>query len=206
MKQNNNISNPLDVQKFRNHHYSLEELIRICHDFELPSTGTKAEIKNRIAFFLETGEIKYQHRANDPAIKINSLVQIHKSQENNKLLYNQDFHEWLKNNSTAEQQDVVEEYYNIINNRKNSNFKSTPGNSKKLTEVPRKDAKIPKDCTNMGSNSKIQDLEEQHKIYIEAFLKDNIYALLTDAERCWEYKKNSSSDNTYAKSDLETLL
>ena len=47
----------LDSATFRNFYFLKEELVNFCRENGLPSSGGKIEITDRIAHFLDTGEI-----------------------------------------------------------------------------------------------------------------------------------------------------
>ena len=47
----------LDCKTFREFYYLKEELVDFCRKNKLPTTGGKIEITDRIACFLDTGEI-----------------------------------------------------------------------------------------------------------------------------------------------------
>ena len=42
---------------FRNYHYLKEELVEFCRENHLPTSGGKVELTERIATFLNTGEV-----------------------------------------------------------------------------------------------------------------------------------------------------
>ncbi len=47
----------LDCKTFRDFYYLKEELIEFCRKNNLPTSGGKVEIADRIAYFLDTGEV-----------------------------------------------------------------------------------------------------------------------------------------------------
>ena len=47
----------LNSKTFRDFYYLKEELIEFCRDNNLPVSGGKIEITERIAYFLETGKV-----------------------------------------------------------------------------------------------------------------------------------------------------
>lgn len=52
-----NLDKQLDEKTFRNFYYLKEELVNFCRRNKLPTSGSKLEITDRIAFFLDTGKV-----------------------------------------------------------------------------------------------------------------------------------------------------
>ena len=52
------LSKELSSKVFMEYYYLKEELASFCHDNGLPVTGSKQELTDRIAFFLDTGKTK----------------------------------------------------------------------------------------------------------------------------------------------------
>ncbi len=57
MNERPNLDTRLDGKTFRGYYYLKEELIDFCHKHGLPVTGGKIELTDRIAHFLDTGEL-----------------------------------------------------------------------------------------------------------------------------------------------------
>ncbi len=47
----------LDSKTFLNYYYLKEELVSFCRENGIPTSGGKLDITNRIAYFLDTGEV-----------------------------------------------------------------------------------------------------------------------------------------------------
>ena len=47
----------LDTVTFRSFYYLKQELIDFCRENRLPASGSKAELTDRIAYFLDTGSV-----------------------------------------------------------------------------------------------------------------------------------------------------
>ena len=47
----------LDGQTFRSYYYLKDELVAFCRENNLPVSGGKLELTERIAYFLDTGDI-----------------------------------------------------------------------------------------------------------------------------------------------------
>ena len=51
-----NLDKNLDVKTFKEYYYLKEELIDFCRKNDLQTTGSKTELTERIAIFLDTGK------------------------------------------------------------------------------------------------------------------------------------------------------
>lgn len=56
------LSREIDSKTFRNFYYLKEELVVFCRENGLSSSGSKIELTDRIAHFLDTGEVKIVKR------------------------------------------------------------------------------------------------------------------------------------------------
>lgn len=52
------LSREIDSKTFRSFYYLKEELVVFCRENELSTSGSKIELTDRIAHFLDTGEVK----------------------------------------------------------------------------------------------------------------------------------------------------
>lgn len=57
MKERPALDRKLDSKTFRDYYYLKEELVSFCRENGLPVSGGKIELTERIAVFLETGEV-----------------------------------------------------------------------------------------------------------------------------------------------------
>ena len=57
MAERPSLDKHLDSKTFREFYYLKEELVDFCRKYGLPVSGGKIEITDRIAWFLDTGEI-----------------------------------------------------------------------------------------------------------------------------------------------------
>ena len=56
MSERPKLNNRLDSTTFRSYYYLKEELIQFCRHYNLPVSGGKLELTERIAYFLDTGK------------------------------------------------------------------------------------------------------------------------------------------------------
>lgn len=63
----------LDSETFRNFYFLKEELVNFCRENGLPTSGGKMEIADRIAHFLDTGEIVPVSRERKATVQIGGI-------------------------------------------------------------------------------------------------------------------------------------
>ena len=180
----------LKSKEFLEYYYLKEELVCFCRENGLPSSGGKAELTERIAYFLDTGKIKAVKtvRTQKPkimAITRDSIIEsdivcseLHraffKREIGGSFSFNVAFQKWLRSNSGKTYADAIAAYKEI------------------------KSAKKP--------GKKNIDKQFEYNTYIRDFFDDNKGASLADAIKCWKYKKSIKGPNRYERSDLTALV
>lgn len=178
----------VDSKTFRSYYYLKEELIDFCRKNHLQTTGSKIELTERIAHFLETGE----RTCKSHAVKRNKVVditldtiiedhfvcsQVHRAffeeQIGKSFSFNVTFQKWLKNNSGKTYRDAICAYDQILEDKK-------------------------KGKTNI-------DQQFEYNTYIRNFFADNKDKTLAQAIICWKYKKSKKGHHKYEREDLEIL-
>ncbi|QNM06323.1 DUF6434 domain-containing protein [Qiania dongpingensis] len=183
----------LDGESFRSYYHRKEELVEFCRRNGLSASGGKVEITDRIAHFLDTGEILKpaavsRKKTIDGEITDERKVEsdfvcsekhraFFKERIGNSFTFNVAFQRWLKENSGKTYRQATEAYYRIM------------GEKKAKTKVK----------TEIGS-------QFEYNTYIRDFFEDNKGRSLKDAILCWNNKKNRRGHNRYEKSDLDILL
>ena len=180
----------LDSESFRNWYWLKSELVRFCRDNDLPVSGTKIELTERIAYFLETGKVQeppchVKTRLSNPLsdISLDSLIEpdfvcterhraFFREQLGNTFSFNVAFQKWLKANAGKTYADAVAAYYEIKANK----------NKKKTI-----------------------DRQFEYNTYVRDFFEKNKGRSLDDAIKCWKYKKARPGPNHYEDSDLAAL-
>ena len=182
----------LDGKTFREWYWLKEELVDFCRENGLPASGGKTELTDRIALFLDTGEVKKSSpregrtgsRKTVSDITLESIIKpdfvcsekhraFFKEQIGNSFSFNVAFQKWLKANAGRTYADAVTAYHEI---RKNA----------------------------AGGRKRI-DRQFEYNTYIRDFFEHNKGRSLDDAIRCWKYKKSLPGHNRYEDSDLEVL-
>lgn len=179
----------LDGETFRSFYYLKEELVDFCRSNNLPVSGGKQELTNRIAHFLDTGEVlkgsvKKKMTSDVGIITEDTLIEsdIVCSEKHRAFFlekigksfsFNVLFQKWLKNNAGKTYKDAIDAYYQILEEKK-----------KGKTTI---------------------DKQFEYNTYIRDFFEDNKDRSLEDAIICWKYKKGKQGHNRYAKSDLIAL-
>ena len=183
------LTTELKRKEFLEYYYLKEELVCFCRENGLPTSGGKAELTERIAYYLDTGKIKAIKTVRTQKPKITAITrdsiiesdlvcsEIHraffKHEIGESFSFNVAFQKWLKSNSGKTYADAIVAYNEI-----------------KSTKKPGK-----KDI----------DKQFEYNTYVRDFFDDNKGASLADAIKCWKYKKSIKEHNRYERSDLTAL-
>lgn len=185
------LSRSLDSRTFREYYWLKEELTVFCREHHLPVSGGKQEITERIALFLDTGEIKQstakRHRAvrsavseiqgSDPIEEGFVCTEAHRAFFRQRIgpsfTFNEQFQKWLKTHAGKTCDDAVSAYAVILREKK--------------------------------KGTAIVGKQFEYNAYIRDFFADNAGRSLADAVRCWKYKKGLPGHNRYEESDLSAL-
>ena len=179
----------LDSKTFLSFYYLKEELVNFCRDNKLSVSGGKAELTERIAYFLDTGKstavsAKRKTTINVGVITESTIIEhnivcsekhraFFKDKIGKNFSFNVLFQKWLKSNAGKTYGDAVKAYYSILEEKKNSK-----------TTI---------------------DKQFEYNTYIRDFFQDNQGRGLDDAIKCWKYKKGLQGHNRYERSDLVAL-
>lgn len=179
----------LDGQTFRSFYYLKEELVAFCREYNIPTTGGKIELTDRIAHFLDTGEILEVSSTKKKNIIAGTITEDTIIEENivcsekhraffverigKNFSFNVLFQKWLKSNAGRTYGEAIKAYYEIIEEKKKG-------------------------------KSKI-DKQFEYNTYIRDFFEDNKDRSLREAIICWKYKKSLPGHNRYERSDLSAL-
>ena len=107
------LNNSLDGKTFRNYYYLKEELIAFCRANGLPASGGKIELSDRIAAFLDTGEV----------LKPEKHRSFFKERIGRSFSFNVMFQNWLKANAGKTYGDAIAAYYEIAEDKKKKKTK-----------------------------------------------------------------------------------
>lgn len=179
----------LDSATFRGYYYLKEELVDFCRQNNIPVSGGKLEITDRIANFLDTGKVEHSattRRTTSAVVEINEETIIESNivcSEKHRAFFidrigksfsfNVQFQKWLKTNAGKTYKDAIEAYYQILEEKK-----------KGKTQI---------------------DRQFEYNTYIRDFFEDNKGKTLEQAIICWKYKKGLKGHNRYERSDLIAL-
>ena len=173
MSERPNLNKELDAATFRSFYYLKQELADFCKENGLPASGSKAEITDRIAYFLDTGNVLKPSGERKTAANIGTLTEgtiiepnIVCSEKHRAFFcekigksfsFNVPFQKWLKTNAGKTYGDAIRAYYQILEEK-----------------TQRK--------TKIGG-------QFEYNTYIRDFFADNPGKSLHDAIVCWNYKK-----------------
>lgn len=189
MNERPNLNTNLDGNTFRSFYYLKEELVDFCRKNGLPVSGGKIEITERIAHFLDTGEVLTASSKAKSVTKVGLLSEttliepdfvcseMHRAFFKEKIgksfSFNVTFQKWLKSNTGKTYGDAIDAYYQILEEKK-----------KGKTTI---------------------DKQFEYNTYIRDFFADNEGKSLEDAIKCWKYKKSLQGHNRYEESDCIVL-
>ena len=189
MNERPELNKELDSETFKSFYYLKEELVRFCRENNLPVSGGKMELTDRIARFLDTGEVKKTSPKRKSTVNIGTITEntkiepdivcsekhraFFKEKIGKSFSFNVAFQKWLKSNTGKTYGEAVNAYYQILEEKKKG--KSTI------------------------------DKQFEYNTYIRDFFKDNQGRSLEEAIICWKYKKGLRGHNRYERSDLVAL-
>lgn len=176
----------LDSKTFRDFYYLKDELVNFCRKNDIPVSGGKIEITDRIAYFLDTGKVLPAPKTRKKSTVISTISEDAKIETDfvcsekhraffrehigSSFSFNVAFQKWLKNNTGKTYKEAIIAYYQIIEDKK-----------KGKTKI---------------------DKQFEYNNYIRDFFADNQGKSLEEAIKCWKYKKQLQGHNRYEKSDL----
>ena len=182
------LTRSLDSRTFREYYYLKEELAAFCRSNHLPASGGKQELTERIACFLENGEVRQPaakrmtaHKKANSGITRESIIEegfactethraFFREEIGNSFSFNVRFQQWLKANAGKTYADAITAYHEI------------------------------REAKKAGKSAIGKQFE--YNTYIRDFFADNPGRTLEDAIRCWKYKKSLKGHNRYERSDL----
>jgi len=180
----------LDSQTFRSFYYLKEELVDFCRKNELPVSGSKSELTDRIAVFLDTGKVVESTRiAPKSTLDIGELTEKTIIEDNfvcsekhrtffverigKRFSFNVLFQKWLKEHAGKTYGDAIKAYDQILEEKK--------------------------------KGKTVIDKQFEYNAYIRDFFEDNKGKSLDEAIICWKYKKGLQGHNRYEHTDLIAL-
>ena len=183
------LNRELDGESFRKWYWLKEELADFCRANDLPATGSKLDLTDRIAYFLDTGKVLSAPKTRRVSSKVTTITldspiepdfvcsEVHRAffreQIGESFSFNVAFQKWLKSNTGRLYSDAVAAYYEILA-------------AKKTTRTT-------------------IDRQFEYNTYVRDFFEANKGRSLDDAIKCWKYKKSLPGHNRYEDSDLDVL-
>ena len=189
MSERPELNKELDAATFRSFYYLKQELTDFCKENGLPASGSKIELTNRIAYFLDTGKVQKPSPRRISAVMIGTLTEDtviepnivcsekHRAFFSEKIgksfSFNVPFQKWLKANAGKTYGDAIRAYDRILEEKKQTK-------------------------TEIGG-------QFEYNTYIRDFFADNPGKNLHDAIICWNYKKSLPGHHRYERADLNAL-
>lgn len=189
MNERPGLNKELDGKTFRSFYYLKEELVDFCRENNLPVSGGKIELTDRIACFLDTGKVLETSAKRKTTMTIgliaeNTIIEpdivcsekhraFFKEKIGKSFSFNVLFQKWLKGNAGKTYGDAINAYYQILEEKE-----------KGKTTI---------------------DKQFEYNTYIRDFFEDNQGRSLEEAIKCWKYKRSLQGHNRYEQSDLVAL-
>ena len=190
MSERPKLDKNLSGAAFRAWYWLKDELVEFLRENGLPVTGGKTELTDRIADFLDTGNVNApkptRKTSKKPVGDITPETVIEenfvcsekhraffKTQLGESFTFNVKFQKWLKSNAGKTYRDAVEAYKEI---------KKDKGGRKTI------------------------DSQFEYNTYIRDFFEHNPGHPLEEAIRCWKYKKSQPGSHKYEDSDLTNSI
>lgn len=184
----------LSVQDFRDFYWLKEELVSFCKLHNIPPSGSKIELSERIAQFLENGDISLLQKTtkrkavssfdwNHANLSLQTVItDNYKNTENVRRFFleyigkhfhfNTAFMNWMKTNAGKTLGDAAEEWKRLYLLKKDNTLKS---------EIAP---------------------QFEYNRYIRAFLAANPDRTIQDAMKYWKLKRQGRGSKEYQDSDL----
>ena len=178
-----------DSAAFLKYYRLKEELAEFCRRNGLPSSGSKRELAERIARFLDgkeapavtpprkrntiDGEITPDRVIEENIVCSEKHRAFFRRHIGSSFSFNVAFQNWLKGNAGKTYGEAIDAYFRITEEKKRS--KSVIGS------------------------------QFEYNTYIRDFFADNKGKTLDDAIKCWKYKKSIIGHNRYERTDLAAL-
>lgn len=183
------LSRELDGGTFRSFYYRKEELADFCRKNGLSASGSKEALTERVAVYLDTGEILAPVRVSRPRggggeLTLDTPIEpnfvcserhraFFKAQLGAGFTFPAPFQAWLKANTGKTYAQAVEAYRRIMAEKK--------------------------------AGTTVIGRQFEYNAYIRAFFADNPGRSLDEAIRCWNRRKGMRGPRQYEKSDLACL-
>lgn len=187
------LENVSDSETFWKHYFLKEELTEFLRNRGLSASGSKAELSERIARFLDTGKVdqptlKPVRKAIKPltseAISDNAVIPTEfvcseasrayfKEKIGKSFTFNVSFQNWLKQNAGKTYLEAVGAYRMILKEKK--------------------------------TRKNVIGAQFEYNTYVRDFFSDNENKTLREAIACWNFKKSQEGNHRYEPSDLKVL-
>lgn len=134
MSERLDLNEKLDGETFRSYYYLKKELVDFCRENNLPVSGGKVELTDRIACFLDTGKVLETSAKRKATIDVGLITENTRIESNivcsekhraffkekigKSFSFNVLFQKWLKSNAGKTYGDAIHAYYQILEEKK----------------------------------------------------------------------------------------
>ena len=124
MKERPDLNKELDAKTFKSFYYLKEELVSFCRENKLPVSGGKIELTERIACYLDTGNITETSSRRKKTINIGTITEKTKIEPN--IVCSEKHRAFFKEkigNTGKTYGDAIKAYYQILEEKKKGKTK-----------------------------------------------------------------------------------
>lgn len=184
------ITKNLDGRVFKEFYYLKEELVDFCKAEGLQTSGGKEDITNRICHYLKTGEkIKTPQTRKAINKNIANLKLTDKIEEN---FVCSETHRRFFKKRVGKKFSFNVEFQKWLKLNSGKTYKDAISAYYQILE-------------NKKTKKTKIDKQFEYNTYIRDFFVENKDKNLSEAIRCWKYKKSLAGNNKYEKDDLRAL-
>ena len=183
------LTKQLDAKTFHEFYYLKEELVAFCKANKLPTSGGKIDIASRIAHYLETGEVQSTKTTSKKSTSPDNILETTLIEPNfvcsekHRAFFKEKIGKGFSFNVT---------FQKWLKNNTSKTYADAISAYYLILEEKKK-----------GKTT--IDKQFEYNTYIRDFFEHNKGLPLSDAIKCWKYKKSISGHNRYEKSDLQIL-
>ena len=190
MTENNRpeLNKDLNGELFQQWYWLKDELIQFCRENCIPVSGSKAKLTERITHFLTTGEILHSSHRTKRNCAPSSDITLDTIIEPNFICSEK--HRTFFKEQIGKSFTFNVEFQKWLKNNTSKTYADAVAAYYEIKECHEK---------------KSIDKQFEYNTYIRDFFEQNKGLSLTDAIKCWKYKKSQPGHNRYEVSDLTVL-
>lgn len=189
MEQRPELHKGLDAQVFKEFYYLKTELIAFCRDVGLPTSGGKMDITNGIAYYLETGKVLSSTTSKKLVSNVDELYLDTRIEKD--ILCSQKHRAFFKTH-IGKRFTFHVAFQTWLKQHAGKTYQEAIKAYYQLEEIKKK-------------TKTTIDEQFAYNTYIRDFFEENKGYSLSQAIKCWKYKKQRQGHHRYEINDLIAL-